>query len=80
MRNGSRACPRRVDVLLLAVLICLWPAEADAYIDPGTGSMIIQVVFASIIGIGLFVRSVRVRLRSWVERAKRTMSRSGGRP
>ena len=80
MKNGSRACLRRWDVLLLAALICLWPAEADAYIDPGTGSMIIQAVFASIIGIALFVRSVRVRLRSWVEHAKRTVTRSSGRP
>ena len=79
MKNGSRACPSCLDVLLLTVLICLWPAEADAYIDPGAGSMIIQAVFAAIIGVGLFVRSARVRLRSWIERAKRTMTRSSGR-
>lgn len=49
--------------LLLAAILLLVPlASAHAYVDPGTGSMIIQVVIAAIVGgaavLGAFWRKI----------------------
>ena len=46
--HGARA------LLMGAVLVCLaYPQPAQAYLDPGTGSMILQVLVAGVLG-GLF--------------------------
>lgn len=44
---------RRVKLLILLGLICcIVPQKANAYLDPGTGSMIVQVIIASIVSVG----------------------------
>jgi hypothetical protein len=53
-----------------AVALCAWVAlstEAYAYLDPGSGSMMLQILLASVLG-GLYAvraywRRVRSRLR-----------------
>lgn len=40
-------------LLFAALLFLLGPTDASAYIDPGTGSYILQIVAAGILG-GLF--------------------------
>ncbi|MFB3123195.1 MAG: hypothetical protein ACE10H_13515 [Candidatus Binatia bacterium] len=55
----------------LAVLLCLWPEDANAYFDPGTGSMILQAVLAALIGISLAFSQVRVKIRSFFQRLVR---------
>ena len=41
---------------ILAVMFFLVPlASASAYVDPGTGSMIIQVVIAALVGGAAFI-------------------------
>ena len=53
-RPGVRAA---LQILLGFVLItCLVPDPALAYIDPGTGSFILQGILAAIVGIGLVVK------------------------
>lgn len=37
---------------LIALLTAIIPEKACAYLDPGTGSMIMQVIVASIVGAG----------------------------
>ena len=45
-----------VTVMILAVMFLLVPiASAFAYIDPGTGSMIVQVVIAALVGGAAFI-------------------------
>lgn len=63
---------RRIRLTLtLAVLVCLWPEDANAYFDPGTGSMILQAVLAALIGISLAFSQVRVKIRSFFQRLVR---------
>lgn len=41
---------------LLAVAAVAWPAAAFAYIDPGTGSILIQGVIAAIAAVGVTLK------------------------
>jgi len=41
---------------LLAVLSLIVPRSASAYLDPGTGSFIIQVLLAAVAGVGYLVK------------------------
>ncbi|MEL7645717.1 MAG: hypothetical protein AAGU04_05570 [Anaerolineaceae bacterium] len=35
------------------------------YLDPGTGSMVIQVIFAALLSVGVLVRVFWRKIRSW---------------
>lgn len=52
----------RMAFILLFVLI--YPLTAEAYIDPGTGSVIIQAVIASIAVAGIYFRAIWRRVSS----------------
>jgi hypothetical protein len=42
--------------MILAAMLMLVPlATASAYVDPGTGSMIVQVVIAALVGSAAFI-------------------------
>jgi hypothetical protein len=43
-------------VLAMALALILTPAPASAYIDPGTGSFVIQGAIAVILGTGVAVK------------------------
>ena len=46
------------DVLFFTVLVLVaYPADAHAYLDPGTGSLIIQTVVASLAAVAYGFRS-----------------------
>ncbi len=47
----------QIRVLLPMVLtwLALAPASAYAYIDPGTGSMVIQAIFAVVAATGIYI-------------------------
>lgn len=51
----------RALVLLIAAL--LFPATAHAYVDPGTGSMVLQGVIAAVLGVGLTLKLTWRRIR-----------------
>jgi hypothetical protein len=61
-------------VLLIAALLA--PATAHAYVDPGTGSMVLQGVIAAVLGLGLtlklYWRRIRKRLTGKRERDDET--------
>jgi hypothetical protein len=45
-------------VFLMLVLFGLYPIRAQAYIDPGTGGLILDALAAMVLGIGIFWRRV----------------------
>ncbi|RPJ80265.1 MAG: hypothetical protein EHM13_12295 [Acidobacteria bacterium] len=56
---------------ILAALVRF--GESDlliAYIDPGTGSMIIQVVLAALVGVAVSVRHYWSAITSWFRRGR----------
>lgn len=44
-------------VFLIALLWVFMPSSAYAYLDPGTGSYVVQVIVASVLGAGFFLKS-----------------------
>jgi hypothetical protein len=53
-------------LLMLAALgaaSLAWPAPAHAYIDPGTGSFVIQGIIAAVVGAGVAVRMFWGRIK-----------------
>ncbi len=49
--------------LALLAATVLTPATAHAYVDPGTGSMVLQGVIAGILGVGLTLKLYWRRIR-----------------
>jgi hypothetical protein len=45
--------------LYFLTLIIFFPISAYAYLDPGTGGLIIQVLIASLVGIGVFFKNIK---------------------
>ncbi len=45
---------------IVALLLVLWPGEAQAYLDAGTGSMLLQMFVAAAAG-GLYLLKLRWR-------------------
>ncbi len=43
-------------LVLVLLTIGLWPAAAHAYIDPGTGSFVIQGIIAALVGAGFALK------------------------
>jgi hypothetical protein len=56
-------------VLLLAVLVVLVAAgPAEAYVDPGAGSMLMQLLLGGVMAGLVLLRSSWVRMREWFQR------------
>ncbi len=53
---------------LLSVLMVLSVTEAQAYIDPGTGSMLVQMALAGIAGALFYFRQLRLAAVDWFRR------------
>jgi hypothetical protein len=50
MRQASSKTLSSLSVLSLTVALVAVPSRAYAYLDPGTGSMVLQVIVAGILG------------------------------
>jgi len=48
---------------LLCLLLLLFPVNAYAYIDPGTGSIVIQVLVGVAAVVALFAKGIYYRIR-----------------
>ena len=48
---------------LLAVLAAALPSPAAAYVDPGTGSFLVQGIIAAVVGVGVAVRMFWGRIK-----------------
>jgi hypothetical protein len=55
MPDPLHSAPSRAAVLLATALL-LAPAAAHAYIDPGTGSFVIQGIIAAVVGAGVALK------------------------
>jgi len=54
---------------VLAALVCvslLWARDAHAYIDPGTGSYVLQIIIAGLVGAIVSVKVFFHRIRAAV--------------
>jgi len=54
---------RLVSVLLFALPWIVLPKAAHAYLDPGTGSILLQVLIGGVAGLGVIVKLYWHRLR-----------------
>jgi len=52
-------------LLMGAVFLLMTPGTAHAYLDPGTGSLILQGLVATILGVTFTVRMYWSRLKGW---------------
>jgi len=51
--------------LLLALSLLLFPGVALAYIDPGTGSFVIQGIIAAVVGAGFAIKMFWHRIKAF---------------
>jgi len=58
-------------VLLLSGLMFFMPVYAHAYLDPGAGSMILQMILGGLAGVSLFVRLFWKRIKMTVLNRKK---------
>jgi hypothetical protein len=57
--------------MIVAFVLCafvLWPAESFAYIDPGTGSILIQGIIGAIAAIGVTLKLYWHRIVAYFRR------------
>jgi hypothetical protein len=66
--RNSAMCVRLIvfTVILLATIL---EANAAAYLDPGSGSMVVQAIIAAVATIGYAVRTYWSRIRQGLGRA-----------
>lgn len=64
-------------VRVAAIVFLMTPCQALAYLDPGTGSLVLQVIVAGIIAASVALRHVWGRLLNTALRAFRRSSRPG---
>jgi hypothetical protein len=57
-------------IVLVLVILVLFEGRAHAYIDPGTGSLIWQLLFSAAVGTLFYLRKVFVWFRTLRERRK----------
>ena len=70
-QSNGRVCMGVAALLYLGVLL----GDAHAYLDPGTGSYIFQMLIASVVG-GLF--ALKMYWRKLKESVRRMLGRKGG--
>jgi hypothetical protein len=54
-------------IVLCVTVACTQPAHA--YVDPGTGSMLVQMAMAGIAGALFYFRELRMQLAGWIRRS-----------
>jgi len=58
--------------VFLTVILILAAADVLAYLDPGTGSMLLQVILGGIAAIGVAIKLYWHKLRAALGMAKKT--------
>lgn len=79
MRSTSRSpkSPTPLLVRVAAALLVL-AGTASAYIDPGTGSYILQVAIAFLVGLAFSVKVFWKRIVTFLRRTTRGEKKNGG--
>jgi hypothetical protein len=58
-------------LLIVAVWVTVFPSQAFAYLDPGTGSLIVQSVIAALAAAGFALRLYWNKVRGWFKWPRR---------
>lgn len=57
-------------ILLPVVTMLAWPSLAYAYVDPGAGSMLLQLLLGGVAGLFVFARLFKQRILRFFGREK----------
>jgi hypothetical protein len=57
-------------LIVVVAWMTIFPPKAYAYLDPGTGSLIVQSVIAAIAAVGFGLRHYWGRIRAWVHKPR----------
>ena len=57
--------------MIITVLFLLYMTDTEAYLDPGTGSMLLQVVLGGIAAVGVAIKLYWHKLRAAFGMAKK---------
>jgi hypothetical protein len=60
---GGDALKRVTPIAAAAALVALWEARLDAYLDPGSGSLLVQLLLGGLAGVAVAARVLWRRLR-----------------
>ncbi len=64
--------------VVFSAIFLIFPQKAHAYIDPGTGSMIIQLLIAGILGATFTIKVYWKKIKAfWASRAARKSGEEG---
>jgi len=63
-------------IAVVLILFVVTVRDAQAYVDPGTGAMILQIIGAIVAGALFYFRQIRAKIASWFSR--RTSRTPGG--
>lgn len=61
----------------MLVASVVWAPVAHAYLDPGTGSMVVQMVIGAVVAVGAMVSLYWHRLKRFLTRLSRSRDASG---
>ena len=56
--------------VLISVALVIFAPDAYAYLDPGTGSLVVQSLIAAAAAVGYAVRLHWTRIRMWFKRSE----------
>ena len=63
-----------------ALVAILFPPDADAYLDPGTGSLLLQAVAAAFVTVLAFWRRLRFGIRDFLMKGDGGSAKADGEP
>ncbi len=73
MRKSSRL----VNILIIVgFAIFFWPEQASAYLDPQTGTIILQAIVGALIGAVVAVRTYWSKIKSFFSKKKPDLTNS----
>ena len=47
------------------MILLSFPLSPELYLDPGSGSIVLQMIIAAILGAGVLIRSQWARIKRW---------------
>jgi hypothetical protein len=68
--EDSASSPRTLEAALIAAAMLLWIAPAHAYLDPATGSIILQGLIAGVAGFFVVVRLYWAHVKAFFRKHK----------
>lgn len=54
-------------LFIILIIMFLFPAEAEAYLDPGSGSYFIQILLASFLGALYLLKVYWKKILHWIK-------------